>query len=613
MLVGATLVTSGCKDDFAEINTDPSKVSTANLSYLFARGVHQFEPADYTFWYYNGKYYAQFVQAFVPTGGNTELYNRMGDQGGQGGQNREVLKMAREMDKVMQDAGPEEAAKFRQMRAILDPLIVYLGIFDTDTYGDMPFSEACMAPYTSPMLLTPKYDRVEELYASWLQMLDQAIQVLTSTPEIDQTFPSSQDMVYGGDIAKWAKLANSLKLKLAVRYLTRDKAKALRIAEEVAASSAGVLDGDGDDFIFNKGINDYHFNPGNTVGFGAPKKEVADFLLKNKDPRVRFFYTKNDFNSKVVQAFYDAGKELPAFIEANVESEVVGGKKVFKSWKGLGEPWVRYYGIPADIGAANQTAKYGDYFDENRHKLVGASAEKKFTPYSIFQQENCHGNVDFTVPVVPDGPVIQDTEDHAWYGMYMTTAEVNLYLAELKLLGANLPRSAQEYFDKAIESSVRVYDRWAGLNRIPYYGTTYGYDENEVSIELKNGEVEAMMASADYQLTGSAAEQLEKVYIQEYIHFMYQPDDQFVAVRRSGIPKVGSALIPWQQLGPNTSIPRRMEIGIPSETDKMYELSMGSLQTQGFTGGTSLEPSILNKERVWQDVGAPNFGEGPNF
>ena len=45
----------------------------------------------------------------------------------------------------------------------------------------------------------------------------------------------------------------------------------------------------------------------------------------------------------------------------------------------------------------------------------------------------------------------------------------------------------------------------------------------------------------------------------------------------------------------------------------MYEIKTASLKSQGFTGGTSLEPSILNRERVWQDNGAPNYGEGPNF
>lgn len=612
-LIGTTLCFTGCKDDFADINTDSSVINSGNIPYLFAQGIHDFEASDYTFWFYNGKYFSQFSQAFVPTRGNSEEYNRIGLMGGQGSQTYSVLKIAREMDKVLKDMGPEEAAKFQHIRAMIDPMIVYLGIFDTDPYGDMPFSEACMAPYTTPMLLTPKYDTMEEMYTNWLSMLDNTIKVLTSTPEVNQTLPSNQDFIYKGDIKKWAKLANSIKLKLAVRLLNHNKEKALTIAKEVVNSPAGVLEDQNDDLIFNKGITDYHF--GNEVGFGAPKLAVANFLLKNRDPRLRIFYTKNDYNSKVVQAFYDANKALPAYIEENVNSETVNGKKVFKNWKGLGEPWVRYYGIPADISAANQTAKYGDYFDENRWKLTTeGGVEKKYTPYSTFQQENCRGNLDYTVPVVPDGPVIQDKEDNPWYSLYMTAAEVNLYLAEFKLLGASLPLSAQSYFSKAIELSVKTYDRWAGLNKIPYYGTTYDYDPNEVTIELKTGELETLMANADYQLTGTPAEQLEKVYIQQYIHFMYQPDDQFVAVRRSGIPKVGSSLIPWQELGPNTAIPRRLEISIPSKTDLMYDIKTKSLESQGFTGGTGLsDPSILNRERVWSDLKAPNFGEGPNF
>ena len=51
---------------------------------------------------------------------------------------------------------------------------------------------------------------------------------------------------------------------------------------------------------------------------------------------------------------------------------------------------------------------------------------------------------------LPDDTYTFTTTDRPWYGMYMTTAEVNLYLAEFKLLGANLPGSAQDYFNKAL-------------------------------------------------------------------------------------------------------------------------------------------------------------------
>ncbi|MCS3107097.1 hypothetical protein [Phocaeicola vulgatus] len=51
---------------------------------------------------------------------------------------------------------------------------------------------------------------------------------------------------------------------------------------------------------------------------------------------------------------------MPDFVEKNVISEVKNGKKVFKEWGGPGEPWVRYYGLPVEIGAG-QMDKYEDY------------------------------------------------------------------------------------------------------------------------------------------------------------------------------------------------------------------------------------------------------------
>jgi hypothetical protein len=132
---------------------------------------------------------------------------------------------------------------------------------------------------------------------------------------------------------------------------------------------------------------------------------------------------------------------------------------------------------------------------------------------------------------------------------------------------------------------------------------------------LKAGEIDAMVANPDYQLTGNAALDLEKVYIQQLIHFTMYPNDQFVTVRRSGIPKEGSSLIAWQNFSPevaNSAIPRRFEVGAPSPTDLMYQILIDAYKSQGFTPGTGQDGALLNSERVWQDVNAPQFGQGPN-
>ncbi len=610
----ALLTTTGCRDEFSEINTNPSSISQPNVPYLFSQGVLSFEPSNYLFWFYNGKYQELATQASTTTSGYTTNFNFIGAMGDQGSQVINVLRYAREIDDAMLHMPAEDAAKYVQLRAMLNPLIVYLGLFDSDVYGDRPFSEACYGAFGGT--LSPKYDTVQELYTQFLAMLNESLAAFAS-PGASQVLPANQDPIYKCDITKWAKLTNSLKLKIAVRLLHQDKAKALSLAAEVAQSSVGVLDGADTDFMFNKGILNYHFGEG--AQWGAVTQRVTDFMLKNLDPRVRFFFTKNSFNSKVVQGFFDeeakgtALTKLPAYILANVNYKEEGGKKVFVSWKGAGEPWVRYYGLPTPFNAKDNAATYGDYFDANRWKLTEGNVEKSFRPYSTFNEEMVRGQIDFTIPTVPGDAVIQDLNDNAWYGLYMSTAEVNLYLAEFKLLGASLPKSAAEYYETAVKASVREYDRLAGINKIPYYGTTYGYDPNEKVINLQEGEVDVMMAKADYQLTGSAAEQLEKVYIQQFLHFVMAPTDQFVTVRRSGVPKKGSALIAWEPTIDNTTIARRMDVNPPSPTSIMYDNTMAAYNSQGFTPGSGNNPEKLNAERLWQDKGAPNYGEGPNF
>ena len=114
----------------------------------------------------------------------------------------------------------EDKAQYEQCAAALDILCVYLGLYDTDFVGDIPHTEAAQAIHGGT--LTPKYDTVNDLYTLWLNSLDQAIKAFTS-PTSKQVFIAVQDPIYNGDAAKWAKLANSLKLKLAVRLISQDK------------------------------------------------------------------------------------------------------------------------------------------------------------------------------------------------------------------------------------------------------------------------------------------------------------------------------------------------------------------------------------------------------
>jgi hypothetical protein len=121
------------------------------------------------------------------------------------------------------------------------------------------------------------------------------------------------------------------------------------------------------------------------------------------------------------------------------------------------------------------------------------------------------------------------------------------------------------------------------------------------------------MGQSDYQLTGDKASDLEKIYLQMYLHFYYQPIDQFVTVRRSGVPKTDSKLIPWVSMKASNQIPRRFYEVKPSDADKMKDQIEDAYSKEGFTFTDGSDPTLLNTERVWYDKGAPEFGAGPNY
>lgn len=620
-LVGVAALTSSCRDDFADLNSSPSQVTKAEPTYLFAQTVLKFEPSGYLYWFYNAPMMYSWAQMATPTGGFTSTFTTTTATGQQGSQYIETLKYVRDLEHFRSTLSAEESAQYANIAACMDILTAYLGVFDTDMYGDIAFTEACQAIHGGT--LTPTYDTVESLYDLWLGQLDAAVTTLTtSTNQIEL---STQDVAYNGDVKKWAKLANSLKLRIAARLISQNKSRALEIAQQVVSASCGYIDDVSSAMLFNKAMtntssNDYVYHWSN--GFlesTAGSQRVIDLMLVNKDPRVRFCYAKNEWNSIIIQAFYDQGRSIPSYIEKNVEYKTdANGKKTFVAWKGMGEPWVRYYGIPVEFNAQDNANLYGDYFNvSTRFRLTeeGGTANKYYTPYSMFQRQMVIGrNYNFTMPTPPGGPVIERTDSRPWYGLYFGAAEANLFLAEFKLLGANLPQSAEYYYNRGIRFSVEEYDKLAKLNQIAYYGTTYDYDPHEVSIELKDGEIDTMMSSEGYKLTGSAAEQLEKVYIQEMLNYTLYPNEMYVTSRRSGLPKFGSDLISRENfsLVPVTNIPRRLDTGLPLETDLMYQIKIDAYSRQGFTS-TSAGPNgpTLNSERVWQDKGAPQWGAGP--
>ena len=616
-------LTVGCSEsDYADINTDPSKVTKGDPIFLFTQAQVEYQPFDYLLWFYDGAYTSKFVQAYTPAASFNDLFNKMAELGGVGSQSIKVKLYENEINSVLSSMPADKAAQYTHLSAMANALSVYMALFDTDLFGSRPYSEAARARLDGT--LTPKYDSQPQLFDQWLKELDADLEKLKVTTT--QIAVGNSDLAYNGDAAKWVKFINGIKLKIAVRLLHQDKARAIKIAEEVGAADANVMKDITDDYVYNKGTGgdggNNTYGTDNSVNLGVSSKNVIDFMRRNKDPRMLVMFTKNDFNSEVIQAFFDAQARgdnncaIPKYIldQVNYTTDAKGHKH-FVSWKGDGEPWVRYHGLPIGIKLSDDAQYTGDnnYFVATRWKVTDGDKSKTYSPLSYFNEELVRGRVDYTFPTAPKGKVVQDVEDNPLYEMTLSAAEMNLYLAEFKLLGANLPRAAADYFKTGVEASALAYNRMATLNKIPYYDKAHCNDPKDEPVTYDSTAIKTMMASADYQLTGNRDADLEKVYIQLYLHFYYQPLEQFVTVRRSGVPKVGSSLIPWVALKPSKDIPRRFYIAQPELSDKMRAIIEAAMREQGFSFTDGQTPDVLNAERVWYDKGAPNFGEGPNY
>jgi hypothetical protein len=165
----------------------------------------------------------------------------------------------------------------------------------TDYYGDIPYSQAAMGYFTG--ILNPKYDRQEDIYHDFLKELKEAAESFNTNAAIPNT-----DFYFNGDVEKWRRFANSLRLRAAMRLVKVDPALAQR--EALAAVAAGVMQSN-DDIAFVKYENILNGNEnldrGNPLSnffmqadptAGALPWLGDDFVraMENtNDPRIRFF------------------------------------------------------------------------------------------------------------------------------------------------------------------------------------------------------------------------------------------------------------------------------------------------------------------------------------
>ncbi len=106
----------------------------------------------------------------------------------------------------------------------------------TDFWGDVPYTQAFKGIENTQ----PAYDSQEQIYATIDQLLTSAITSL-GTQEASPFQPGTDDVLFGGDLAKWTRFAHSLRAKFFIHLAKRDRSN---YDKALAEAALGFLPGE---------------------------------------------------------------------------------------------------------------------------------------------------------------------------------------------------------------------------------------------------------------------------------------------------------------------------------------------------------------------------------
>lgn len=321
---------SSCTKDFEEINTDPnnpSKVTTGALLTNAQKSLMD-DMRDEWFSGRQGLVYAQYITqrnytsedrySIRQSTNNTYwrlIYTDIMDL-------QEIIRLntdpSTKVEVVVMGPNVNQIAIAKILKAYSFQVL-------TDIYGDIPYEEA----FQVELHPNPKYTAQSVIYADLIKELTEASNMIDVT---SNTF-GENDVIYKGDMEKWKKFANSLKMRVALR--TSKVPGSNYLAQIQEAIAAGVFESNDDNATFKY----FGSTPNNAPMYDAYfTSNRNDFTLSK--PFVDLLKGQNDtLNGKVnpFQGMFDPRLEL--FAVPNTSSEGI------------------YYGMPYGMSDA-QTNSY---------------------------------------------------------------------------------------------------------------------------------------------------------------------------------------------------------------------------------------------------------------
>ena len=486
----APMITVSCSDDYMnDMNTDPSKAATIDPNaQLTTAELQTYGDLSMVEIYRN--YFYAFSQQLMGCWNTTNYGGRHTLD------NQEMSRIWTTFypnaiknltDGEIRTNGNKDKSN---LNAAIRVYRVYLMSIITDTYGNVPYSEAGLGFYGG--ITNPKFDLQKDIYTDFFQQLDSATTTLNAAGD-----KIIGDVIYKGDVAKWKKLANSLRLRYAMRIsdIEPDKAK----AEFIKALNAdgGIIDDSADDALINymsiafsfgqESYSDYRGNALSKLLFGNDPTNNPSYICStlfnqlndNNDPRT--FMMSRCYYDKLMSSTSTENR-------IDITDEVKSNNKFTPNVPGAfsWEPWPT--GFKSD--KLTELAKNNPNIDPNVAREVEPKLANNF--------------------LKSDNP-----------GVIITSAEVDFLLAEATLKGwISNKGTVAELYTKGVRAAM------------DFLSNNYGCDK------VSDADFNTYIANNGI---GHTAEQAKAaINTQAWILHFTNPAECWANVRRSGYPVMKS-------------------------------------------------------------------------
>ncbi|MDO5981222.1 SusD/RagB family nutrient-binding outer membrane lipoprotein [Flavivirga spongiicola] len=283
---------SSCTEDFEEINTNPNVFNSIDPGNQITKIQLDLVGVQFTSWANNLGICSPMVQHlggswWTQHGGQYRVVERPHWYAlWEGSYPNEVKNI---VDLVHRTKDVEE---FKNTRAAARILKVYIFSKLTDLYGDIPYSEAGKGFIDK--ILQPKYDRQEDIYTDFFKELEEAVQSFDSSSQ-----DVRGDLMFNGDIEKWKRFGNSLRMRLGFRISKVNPSESEKQVR--AAINGGVMQSNDDTCMvtygeFNFGTGENRGNAISQVFRATPNSEgfrltntLVDFMKNTQDPRLSIY------------------------------------------------------------------------------------------------------------------------------------------------------------------------------------------------------------------------------------------------------------------------------------------------------------------------------------